>query len=370
MSETFTIEQKVLLAMLSSMQPICSKKTTLDVTESILFQVASRELTLKATDLEISLQHSSAIESSVDESVSFLISGKRIFELVKEIDGEIFCTISDSTLKLQASGVDFQLNIRDAQDFPPFPERIENLMELESSFFQTLLNKVAFLVPSNNANTALNGMLLECDESEMSMVATDGHCLARVQTSNYTLSEAKKWLLPRRAVLELKKIMETSDSEHIFLGTCGSQLVFSGTNFNFFTKLIGDQYPQYKPVMEKEGFMPATVAKGSMVKALKRAGCLLAGQFVSTSFLFKPGKIDIALHNKEVGKLDESLELQRFEGDDFESKFYSPYLLNGLQAFDDKDLSFYIKNAAKPIIFETEQDDFKMTYLVMPVYTT
>jgi DNA polymerase III subunit beta len=369
MSETFTIDQKALLAMLSSMQPICSKRTTLDVTESILFQVTPRELTLKATDLEISLQYSSTIESSIDDSVSFLISGKRIFELVKELEGEIACTISNATLNLHASGVELQLNIRDAQDFPPFPERIENLMELESTFFQTLLNKVAFLVPSNNANTALNGMLLECDANQLSMVATDGHCLARVQTESYTLPEAQKWLLPRRAVLELKKIMETSESAQIFLGTCGSQLVFSGTNFNFFTKLIGEQYPQYKPVMEKEGFVPAKVTKSSMVKTLKRAGCLLAGQFVSTSFFFKAGKIDIALHNKEVGKLDESLSLQGFDGDAFESKFYSPYLLNGLQVFDDKDLSFYIKNAAKPIIFESEQNDFKMTYLVMPVYT-
>ena len=126
MKKTFKIDQKLLVGMLSSMQPICSKKTTLDVTESILFQVMPRELILKATDLEISLQSSVPIESNLEESETFLISGKRIFELVKEIDGEVEFILAQNHLKLKAQGVDLQLNIRSAEDFPPFPERIEN----------------------------------------------------------------------------------------------------------------------------------------------------------------------------------------------------------------------------------------------------
>jgi DNA polymerase III subunit beta len=368
MKETFKIEQRALLSMLSSMQPICSKKTTLDVTESILFQIAPRELTLKSTDLEISLQSSAAIESSLTEPMSFLIAGKRIFELVKELDGDISCTIEDNQLRLQSGGVDLELNIRDAQDFPPFPERIENLMNIETSFLQKLLNKVSFVIPNNNANAALNGMLFECDDKGMTLVATDGHSLARIKSDSYTLADAKKWLLPKRAVLELKKILDGSDSEQVFVGECGSQLVFSGTHFNFFTKLIADKFPQYQPVLDKEGFRPAVVAKSVFSKTLKRAGCLLSGQFVSTNFTFKPGTIDISLHNKEIGKLDESIGLDEFAGEHVESKFYSPYLLNGLQIFGEEKINFLIKNSAKPIIFETESDDFTLTYLVMPVF--
>lgn len=370
MSTTFKVDQKSLVSTLSSLQPICSKKTTLDVTESILFQVMPRELILKGTDLEISLQSSMPIESNLDEAVTFLISGKRIFELVKEIEGEIEFTIAKSHLRMKANGVDLQLNIRSAEDFPPFPERIENLMQIDSSFLLKLLGKVSFVVPSNHSNNALNGVLFECNDKEMTLVATDGHSLAEITSPKYTLAEAKKWLLPKRAVLELKKILEGGDSENLFVGTCNSQLVFSGAHFNFFTKLIVDPFPQYKPVLEKEGFFPATVAKGALVKTLKRSNCLLAGQFLSTNFTFKEGALDVALHNKEVGKLKESIQLAKFTGESVESRFYSPYLLNGLQAFSDEEISFYIKNKAKPIIFETAEEDYRMTYLVMPVSAT
>lgn len=367
MDGTFKIDQKLLTSRLAAMQPICGKRTTLNVTESILFQVTPRELILKSTDLEISLQSSITIESNLEDSINFLISGKRIFELVKEVEGEIEFIITDNYLNLKAKGVDLLLNIRTSEDFPQFPERIENLMEMDSSFLLTLIGKVSFVIPHNHSNVALNGLLFECDDKSMKLVATDGHCLAEIKTDKYTLAEGKKWLLPKRAVLELKKILESSDTGNLFLGICGNQLVFSGVQFNFFTKLIVDPFPQYKPILDKEGFLPAMVSKSSFVKTLKRASCLLAGQFLSTSFTFKSGTVDVSLHNKEVGKLKEAIVLQKFEGEKVESRFYSPYLLNGLQAFSEDDVEFSIKNNSKPIIFESKQNDYHLTYLVMPV---
>ena len=76
------------------------------------------------------------------------------------------------------------------------------------------------------------------------------------------------------------------------------------------------------------------------------------------------------MHNKEVGKLEESLALQEFEGDNLEIRFYAPYLLNGLQAFKDDKSTFFLKSSARPIIFESQESDLNMTYLVMPVSPT
>ncbi|MBM3886793.1 DNA polymerase III subunit beta [Candidatus Dependentiae bacterium] len=371
MKATFTAPQKELISLLSSMQPICNKRTTMDVTESILFQLNARELTLKATDLEISLQTSMLIESDVIEPKVFLVPGKRIFELVKEMEGDIAFTIDEASVNIKAGAVDLSLNIKNAEEFPPFPERIENLMEMESSFFLGLLDKVAFLIPQNNANPALNGMLFEITNDQMAFVATDGHCLAQVTSQRYTSQDERKWLLPKKAVIEIKKILEGSGaSEKVFIGVCGNQLVFSGKNFNFFTRLIADQFPHYKPVLDREGFMPARIARDSFLKTLKRASCLLAGQFVSTNFAFVPGALNVSVHNKEIGKLEECLNLEEFSGSSVESRFYSPYLLNGLQVFPAQQVNFFIKSPLKPIIFESHDQDCNLTYLVMPVSTS
>ena len=368
MAEKFVVEQKALLTILSSMQPICSKRTTLDATASILFSVGPRELLLKSTDLEISLQSSYTLkDSSLADTLSFLVNGKRLFDIVKELEGDITFTLTPSQLLLSSGKVNLSLNIKDAQEFPPFPERIENLMQFESKFLLDLIEKVGFLIPQNNANPALNGLYLEINKDNFIMTTTDGHCLAQIQSNKYTLEQPHQWLVPRRAVLELKKVIESSQQEHVFLGTCGNQLVFSGETFNFFTKLLAARFPEYKAILDKQGFVPAKIDRSHFVKTLRRSACLLSGQFIATSFGFKSDNVDVSIHNKEVGKLDETLILQDFNGN-IDIRFYAPFLLSGLNAFNDDQLTFYLSSAAKPIIFETEEKDkYHLMYLVMPV---
>ncbi len=371
MERRFLVEQKPFMNILSSMQPICTKRTTLDATSSIFFHVGHKELVLKSTDLEISLQASYLVkESDIDEPHDFLVSGRRIFELVKELEGDIEIANTGQQLIVKAGKVRLSLNIKDAQEFPPFPERIENLMQVDASFLLGMLNKVAFVIPQNNANPALNGLCLEISATELKMTSTDGHCLAQVRSEKYTLNEPKQWLMPRRAVFELKKLLEGTPEATVFVGICGNQLVFSGESFNFFTKLLADPFPQYAAILDKKDFIAATVDRSHLVKTLRRSACLLSGQFIATKFGFDQEWLNVSMHNKEVGKLEEEVPMKGFTGATLDVRFYAPYLLSGLQAFSDEQLTFYLKNAAKPIIFETSAQDTHLLYLVMPVAPT
>ncbi len=367
----FTIEQKSLMTILASMQPICTRRTPINATSTILFQLGHKELVLKSTDLEISLQASHLMRSvDITDPVSFLVSGKRVFDIVKELDGDIECIIDGAQLMLRSGTVNVALNIKDAQEFPPFPERIENLMHLQSAHIMEMLNKVAFLIPQNNANPALNGLLMEISSTGLTMTTTDGHCLAQVTSSDYCLQEPKTWLVPRRAIFEVKKILEGSQEATVFLGMCGNQLVFSGETFNFFTKILADQFPQYSMILKKEGFKAATVDRNTLIKTLRRSVCLLSGQFLATQFGFAEDKMEVQMQNQEVGKLHDALPLYQFQGARLDIRFYAPYLLSGLQAFEDEQVTFYLNSAAKPIIFESHAKNCNVLYLVMPVSPT
>lgn len=371
MTNTFLVDQKPFMAILSSMQPICTKRTTLDSTSYILMHVGHKELVLKGTDLEISLQASYAVkETSMTEPCSFLVSGRRIFDLVKELEGDIACTFDGSQLMLKAGSVNLSLNVKNPEDFPPFPERIENLMKLDAAHILDMLGKVAFLIPQNNSNPALNGLYLEISSAGLKMTTTDGHCLAQVSTAQYGLEENKKWLMPRRAVFEVKKLLESIQDNTIFLGLCGNQLVFSGESFNFFTKLLVDPFPQYEAILSRENFKPALVDRSHLIKTLRRSTCLLSGQFIATQFGFSADELHVSMHNKEVGKLAERLPLTDFAGEALDIRFYSPYLLSGLQAFSDEKIKFYLKSSSKPIIFEADDTRYHVVYLVMPVSPT
>lgn len=371
MNTHFSVEKEQIFPLLSSLQPLCTKRTTVDATSHVLLHIGNRELVVKGTDLEVSLQASCSIkECSCIESETFLVPGKRIFDIVKELDGIVSCSIENNQLVLQTENIDLRLAIKNAEEFPPFPERIENLIHLEANDLLAFLEKVAFIIPQGNSNVALNGLFLEIGPGGMTMTATDGHSLAQVHSKKYTLEEQKSWLMPRRAVFELKKLIENSGDTAVFVGMCDGHLVFSGELFNFFTRLIAQPFPEYKPVLEREGFLKGKVDRLHLIKTLKRSACLLSGQFVATRFMFNPDNLHVAFSNKGVGTLDERLLLTDFEGENFEIRFYAPYILDGLHALTDEKATFYLKNNTKPLIFESTNEVFSMLYLVMPVSPT
>lgn len=364
---SFSLERDALLLQLSAMQPICSKRSPLDVTESILFQVSYRELILKATDLEISLQSSLSIESTLSENRSFLISGRRIYEIVRELSGVLTFSFLDSGIQLTtADGVSFTLAVREATDFPAFPERIENLMDCESAFLLTLFDKVGIVVPQNNSNRALNGMLFEAGPEGVSFVGTDGHSLAHVFTSQYTLPDVTQWLIPRRAILEVKKLLEQTTGA-VFIGTCAGQLVFSGAHFNFFTRLLNDPFPSYKPILNRANFTSIRINREAFSKALRRAGALLAGQFIASQFSFSLKGCEVTLENKDIGSLQQLIACQVPENFSLQSSFYSPYLLTGLAALDESELSCFVRDKRSPLIMTSTAVNHEYTYVVMPV---
>ncbi len=81
MENSFTIDQKALSSVLSSMQPICTKRTTLDSTSTVLFLCRQQRINFKkygswnkACNIVALLK-----DSSITEGQSFLVFRKAYF---------------------------------------------------------------------------------------------------------------------------------------------------------------------------------------------------------------------------------------------------------------------------------------------------
>ncbi|HVX00310.1 MAG TPA: hypothetical protein VHA52_07745, partial [Candidatus Babeliaceae bacterium] len=130
---------------------------------------------------------------------------------------------------------------------------------------------------------------------------------------------------------------------------------------------MADPFPNYRPILDKSSFMPATIDRSKFVKTLRRSTCLLSGQFIATKFSFQPHTLRVSMHNKEVGNLEDEIPWTSPEEFSLDIRFYAPYLLNGLQSFTEDKVQLFLKNGSKPIIFESQSNSLQATYLVMPV---
>ena len=93
---------------------------------------------------------------------------------------------------------------------------------------------------SQDVRYYLNGLLVEYKGGEVNAVATDGHRLALATTSLDKTSsiDGERQILPRKAVLELSKILR-QENEEIKITFGNSSLSIQDKNLDFSTKLIG-----------------------------------------------------------------------------------------------------------------------------------
>ena len=82
---------------------------------------------------------------------------------------------------------------------------------IESSTLKRILTKTSFSMASQDVRYYLNGMLLELEGDKVNGVATDGHRLAYSSAKSSTGGFEVRNILPRKAVLELSKLLPTGE---------------------------------------------------------------------------------------------------------------------------------------------------------------
>lgn len=382
MKLVFSLDQQLLSTALSLVQNICSRKTALDATNDVLFVVnEAHEVVLRVTDLEICLQFVLPAFVVVREQTSFLVNAKRLFDFVKDLSLQVKFSYDGSRLfvnygdDLLQEDPNFHLSLltADPSTFPSFPERIENIFNLDANFLQFALEKTTSLIPQSAANSAINGLFVEFDEKGASFVSTNGHSLILINNQNFKASQRFSWTLPRKSALELKKLVDAlcADSLNqstptLFFGVCSGYLVVSGENFTFFTRLIAEPFPNYKAALNYSEFSKGKLSFSNLVPVLRRVGYLLSGKFLPANFAFANSRLKISFSNPDSGSFSESIAFCELGKFDVAASFYSPYLLSAASAFENNEVDFFV-NQSSPIFFTHDFELGSLLYLIMPV---
>src|SRR5208282_1856642 len=107
--------------------------------------------------------------------------------------------------------------------FPELPQMPEPISEISVSLLASMISRTSFAISMEESRFTLNGALLLLGSDGMTMVATDGHRLAYVEspmTTNGASSSGFRALIPKKAMGEIVKLAEQSapDSKLVFAG--------------------------------------------------------------------------------------------------------------------------------------------------------
>src|SRR5271168_5642784 len=254
-SMEFSVTKSALLNELSTTQGVVERKTTIPILSNLLVEAKGNQLTITATDLELSVRTS--CEAKIKKEGAGTIPAKKLLELVRLLpDEEIrFKLLENHYVHITCDRRNYKLVGMSKDNFPALPEFPHALVKIPAKLLAAVIAKTTFAISLEESRYTLNGALLVVKPASLTMVATDGHRLAMVETDHKFegLSTETRVLVPKKAMNEVQRLAAESgddtmgefaqDESHLFFQV-GRRLLTS-------RKLTG-QFPNYEAVLPRD----------------------------------------------------------------------------------------------------------------------
>ena len=364
----FTTEKNEIADVLQMGASIAERRQTIPILANLRIVARDGKVEITATDLEIQIKTLTEVKKVVEEG-EITVSARKMSELCRSLPDNEALEFDLNNGKLTVSSKNFHADFAtiSALDFPELESKEEtNSLSISSSALQRLLNKTAFCMASQDVRYYLNGLLVEYKGGEVNAVATDGHRLALATSPlDKTITiDGERQILPRKAVLELSKILR-QENEDIKITFGNSSLSIQDENLDFSTKLIDGKFPDYEKVLPSGEPNSLEVSKESLQSALSRASVLSNEKYRGVRFALDKNTLKLTANNPEKESAEELLDVN-YNGNPMEIGFNIGYLLDVLGTIetDNVELNFYGEESSCLI---REPGNQAEVYVIMPM---
>jgi DNA polymerase III subunit beta len=357
-----TLSRKALLTLCQHTSGVVDKRATLPSLNNLLLETDEAALISTGTDLfQVATDSAVAV---VAKSGRLSVPAREFTERVAAMpEGDITLTADNGTMTMKGEKVrQFRVRYLEADDFPEVPrpnDKPELSFEVEAVAVLKLIARTKFAISPDEKRPHTNSLLVHARGDSLSMVATDGHRLAKVDAPIKTTG-TQAMLIPLKAVNELRRLIDDTKKDIPKL-TCelsGKFLFFRSGAFSFGVKLMEAQFPPYEQLLpKKDGKKAHEVTFGrkdaiEAVNAVRLASATTGG----IRFVCGPERIRLVGESPELGEaIDEIPSKSETLKKDFVVGVGTTYVLDVLNAIEDEQVSMRVGPLdTDPIVFTSE----------------
>ena len=366
----FSVKKFDLLEELQLTQGVVERKTTIPILSHLLCEAKGNRLTITATDLELSIRTS--CEAKVKKEGAGTIPAKKLLELVRLLpDEEIrFKLLENNYVQVTCDRKNYKLVGMSKDNFPALPNFPHALVKIPAKLLAGVIAKTTFAISLEESRYTLNGALLVLKPNSLTMVATDGHRLAMVETDHKFegLSTETRVLVPKKAMNEVQRLAaESGDDGLVDFAQDESHLFFQfGPRLLTSRKLTG-QFPNYEAVLPRDANKTVVLERAELHDALRRVSQLADQRSHAVKFMLAKEGLEISASSPEFGEAKEVIE-KEFNGETIAIGFNAQYLLDFLAAAADGPVSIELKDEQSAGQMRPLADEsYRYRYIIMPM---
>ncbi len=361
---------------LANIQNIVEKKNTMPILSHFLLNAGKKGSYIIATDIETALKE--PLDVNVEREGKICIPARKLFEIVREVEGDVFFeTVDEQWLKVRSGASDFRLACLPAGDFPAWPSElgggdVEELT-VDAPMLLEMIEKTIYSAGESDTRYTLNGLLfhVQPEEKSFTIVGTDGHRLAIIiKQSDSVLKQEKKIIVPRKAVSELRRFLPSDggeEREKVKITVGEKHLLFTVGSVQFLTRLIEGSYPNYENVIPKSNEKRMSIARDIFAKVLRRVSIMSKDRASAVKFDLEEEKLTVSSSSPDLGEAKEEVAVD-YKGDKVSLGFNARYVLDVLGAISTEKVVLELQDSLSPVLVKEEgNEDYKCVIMPMRI---
>lgn len=361
------VSKTTLLKELNFIQGVVEKKNTIPILSSLLLESSNGSLSIKGTDLDVSI--STICEAEVSAVGAVCIQAKKLFEIIRalpEAEIEIKCGENDQ-VSIICERSRFKMLGQPKSNFPEIPAFKETLGHIPSNLFRTFISRTIFAATNEESRYALNGARFELSGEGLRMVATDGHRLSYIEKKGDFVSDFKvEAIIPKKTLTELVKLSsETEDT--VEFGKDENHLFFKLGKRVLVSRVLSGQFPNYEMVLPKENKNSFVIESQRIAAATRRVALMADERSHAIKFEIGADQLNITAQSSDVGEAGETLPIQ-YAGDPITSGFNAQYVNDFFGVVNEGEVCFSFKDGNSQVQLQSLADtEYDFRYVIMPM---
>jgi DNA polymerase-3 subunit beta len=313
--------------------------------------------------MELSLR--SSLEAQVDGDGAVVVPGRLLVDLVRLLPAEevaIEHRADEGVVHITSGASNASLHTYAAEDFPRLPD-----LDAVGTFTiarDALLDTVARVSRSasrDESRPVLTGILVRFEAGRLVMAATDSYRLSVKETVLEGGLPELEAIIPARALAELGRVAQASDSLEV--GVHENQVVFVASDIWLTSRRIDGQFPNYKQLLPESFEHEVPLPRSELLDTVRRVGVVVQ-RTSPIQLRFREGELTVFARTQDVGEAKESIPAQ-FAGEPMEIGFNAEFLREGIESMGSEDLRLKLISPLRPAVIQGSEDD--PTYLIMPI---
>ena len=371
----FIIKQNTLMEHLNYVIRGVSSKNLIPVLNCIKFDVKKEGIYLSSTDNEIAIK--TVIDKreidNIEETGSFIVNGRHIYEYVRKLPGKIITieSLVDSqiTICTQDLSSKTNLNCNKVEEFPTIEiEESKDPIILDKKIFKNIINQTIFATSSEESRPVLTGINLKITGNKLECTATDSYRLAKkVVLLPTEVKENIDVIIPTRNLNELLKMLDDEDT--LELNIFNNKIIFRFDSITMLSRIINVTYPDVNKLIPDSFELEVKINLNEFYNAIDRVSLFTNENEKNTiKFELKNNNVVISSNLLEKGDGTETLTCTKNVDKELKIAFSSRYMLDAIKSFNCEEICLMFNGEIKPIIIKSVEDD-NLIQLILPIRT-